>query len=148
MISFVQAVIMIRFINQITTLTYFFCIVSTYDIQNSNNYNSSANQHYDNYNKQNNYITETEQTILPEMTQPTIMEQKEPEIAPEKPTFIKDDNGSVVILVPQSYWKGKDYEKLKIHLSENVLRNLTSDMSYKPINIVILTFGYLSVCTQ
>lgn len=47
---------------------------------------------------------------------------KEEEIGP---SFSKDSAGNAIIEIPQSFWKGKDYQSLKIHLSKKVLLNLT-----------------------
>ena len=41
------------------------------------------------------------------------------------PTFEKDQDGSAIIDLPQEYWKNKTYRSLKIHLSKEVLQNLT-----------------------
>ena len=41
------------------------------------------------------------------------------------PTFEKDQDGSAIIDLPQKYWKNKTYGSLKIHLSKEVLQNLT-----------------------
>ena len=48
----------------------------------------------------------------------------------EEPTFGKDDKGNVVIEIPRRYWQGKNYRSLKIHLSKEVLRNLTQDLHF------------------
>ena len=41
------------------------------------------------------------------------------------PTFEKDQDGNAIIDIPQKYWKNKTYGSLKIHLSREVLQNLT-----------------------
>ena len=41
------------------------------------------------------------------------------------PTFEKDQDGNAIIDIPQKYWKNKTYGSLKIHLSKEVLQNLT-----------------------
>ena len=49
--------------------------------------------------------------------------------APQRngPTFEKDGEGNAIIDIPQKYWKNKSYGSLKIHLSHEVLQNLTND---------------------
>ena len=60
------------------------------------------------------------------------------------PTFEKDQDGSAIIDLPQEYWKNKTYRSLKIHLSKEVLQNLTGkrfhENEVKPKRVSIKRF--------
>lgn len=43
----------------------------------------------------------------------------------EKPKYSRDEMGNAVIEIPSRFWQGKDFQTLKIHLSKEVLMNLT-----------------------
>jgi hypothetical protein len=42
-----------------------------------------------------------------------------------KASFSKDNLGNTVIEIPKKLWQGKDFGSLKIHLSQDILNNLT-----------------------
>ena len=51
------------------------------------------------------------------------------------PTFEKDGDGNAIIDIPQKYWKNKSYGSLKIHLSHEVLQNLTNDFHHEEYEV-------------
>jgi hypothetical protein len=42
-----------------------------------------------------------------------------------EPKTYKDEKGNAVLEIPRRFWEGKDLPSLKVHLSQQILKNLS-----------------------